>query len=68
MSWAHYKPDTAMAVGWLGVNLPLQISSQTEMMAAEIQWMNGERQSLGPTAANQALIITEGSESPVRVY
>ena len=30
--------------------------------------MNGRLQTLGAIAANQALLVTEGEESPVRVY
>ena len=63
--------EVSAGEGFSSTNSPYLVFGLGDAKQADkvsIQWMNGVVQELGALAANQALVIEEGSETPVRIY
>ena len=63
--------EVSAGEGFSSTNTPYLVFGLGDAKQADkvsIQWMNGVVQEVGALAANQALVIEEGSETPVRIY
>lgn len=66
-----HTQEKAAGQGFQSTNSPYLIFGLAEATRAdrvEIRWPSGLVQSLGPLAADQAVIVTEGSDTPRRIY
>jgi hypothetical protein len=63
--------EVSAGEGFSSTNTPYLVfglGSATQVDSLTIGWLGGEAQVLGPIAANQALIVTQGDPNPKRVY
>ena len=73
---AHYAgrkllQEVSAGEGFSSTNTPYLIfglDTATRVDSLVIEWLGGERQTLGPFAANQALVITQGQDTTKRIY